>query len=129
MGQSYHKEMATSLNQYFSTVFTLEDTNALPATEQLLEEGKTCIEQLVVTPGMIEAKMKGLKENKSPGVDGISPRLLKEIVDDISVPLAITLNLSIQEGIVPREWKNVNIIPIFKKGSRCKSENYRPVNL
>ena len=52
--------MAESLNEYFSTVFTLEDTNALPATEQLLEEGKTCLEQLVVTPGMIEAKIKGL---------------------------------------------------------------------
>ena len=40
---------------------------------------------------MIEAKVKGLKDNKSPGADGISPRLLKEIVDDISVPLAIAL--------------------------------------
>ena len=126
---SNNKEMAESLNEYFSTVFTLEDINALPATEQLLEEGKTCLEQLVVTPGMIEAKIKGLKDNKSPGADGISPRLLKEIVDDISVPLAIAFNLSIQDGIVPREWKNANIIPIFKKGSRCKSENYRPVSL
>ena len=81
------------------------------------------------TPGMIEAQIKGLKDNKSPGADGIYPRLLKEIVDDISVPLAIAFNLSIQEGIVPREWKNANIIPILKKGSRCTSTNYRPVSL
>ena len=59
----------------------------------------------------------------------ISPRLLKEIVDDISVPLAIAFNLSIHDGIVPREWENVNIIPIFKKGGRCKSENYRSVTV
>ena len=78
---------------------------------------------------MIEAKIKGLKDYKSPGAVEISTRLLKEIVDDISVPLVIAFNLSIQEGIVPREWKNANIIPIFKNGSRCKSENYRPVNL
>ena len=75
----------------------------------------------MVTPGKIEAKIKGLKDNKSPGADGISPRLLKEIVDDISVPITIAFNFSILEGIVPEEWKNVNIIPIFKKGSRCKS--------
>ena len=37
----------------------------------------------VAIPGMIEATIKGLKDNKSPGADGISPRLLKEIVDDI----------------------------------------------
>ena len=59
----------------------------------------------MVTPGTIEAKIKGLKENKSPGADGIPPRLLKEIVDDINVPLAIAFYLSIQDGIVPREWK------------------------
>ena len=58
MGPSYQitRRWSESLNEYFSTVFTLEDTNVLPATEQLLEEGKTCLEQLVVTPGMIEAK-------------------------------------------------------------------------
>ena len=34
-----------------------------------------------------------------------------------------------QEGIVPLEWKEANIIRLFKKGSRNKSVNYRPVSL
>ena len=46
-----------------------------------------------------------------------------------SKPLAHVFNMSLQEGIVPLEWKEANIIPLFKKGSRNKSVNYRPVSL
>ena len=70
-----------------------------------------------------------MKDNKSPGVDGIPPKLLMETVDQISIPLARVFNLSLKEGVVPFEWKEANIIPLFKKGSRNKSENYRPVSL
>ena len=38
-------------------------------------------------------------------------------------------NLSLEEGIVPSEWKEANITLLFKKGSRNKPENYRPVSL
>ena len=37
--------------------------------------------------------------------------------------------MSLQEGIVPLEWKEANSIPLFKQGSRNKSVNYRPVSL
>ena len=59
-----------------------------------------------------------MKENKSPGVDGIAPKILKETVEQICTPLAHVFNMSLQEGIVPLEWKEANIIPLFKKGSR-----------
>ena len=59
----------------------------------------------------------------------ISPKILKETVEQISMPLAHVFNMSLQEGIVPFEWKEANIIPSFKKGSRNKSVNYRPVSL
>ena len=38
-------------------------------------------------------------------------------------------NLSLEERIVPSEWKEANIKPLFKKESRNKPENYRPVSL
>ena len=44
--------------------------------------------QLFVTFEMIAKKFKKMKDNKSPGVDGIPPKLLKEIVEQISTPLA-----------------------------------------
>ena len=43
-----------------------------------------------------------MKENKSPGVEGLSPKMLKETVEQISKPLAHVFNMSLQEGIVPK---------------------------
>ena len=80
--------------------------------------------QLIVTPKMVAKKIRDMKENKSSVVDRIPPKLLLEIVEQISIPLATVFNLSIEEGVVPLEWKEANIIPLFKKGSRSKSENY-----
>ena len=79
---------------------------------------------------MVAKKIKAMKVNKSLGVDGIPPKLLMETVEQICIPLARMFNLSLKEGVVPFEWKETNIIPLFKKGSRNKSETYyRPVSL
>ena len=85
--------------------------------------------QLFVTHEMIAKKVKKMKDNKSPGVDGIPTKLLKEILEQISTPIAIFFNFSLEEGMVPAEWKEANITLLFKKGSRKKPENYRPVSL
>ena len=85
--------------------------------------------QLVVTPEVVASKINNMKENKSPGVDGISPKILKETKEQISTPLAHVFNMPFQEGIVPLEWKEANIIPLLKNGSRNKSVKYRPVSL
>ena len=37
--------------------------------------------------------------------------------------------MALKEGIVPFEWKEANIMPLFKNGSRNKSVNYWPVSL
>ena len=122
--------MAEELNLNFRSVFTRQDTSSLPVPETKFNgsEGER-LGQLVVTPEVVASKINNMKENKSPGVDGISPKILKETVEQISTPLAHVFNMSLQERIVPLEWKEANIIPLFKKGSRNKSINYKPVSL
>ena len=122
--------MAEELNMHFTSVFTREDTSSLPVPETKFNgsEGER-LGQLVVTPEVVASKINNMKENKSPGVDGISPKILKETVEQISMPLAHVFSMSLQEEIVPLKWKEANIIPLFKKGSRNKSVNYRPVSL
>ena len=122
--------MAEDLNGYFSSVFTKENISSLPVADAKFQGAKSdYLGPLVVTPELVAKKIKATKDNKSPGVDGIPPKLLMETVEQISIPLAIVFNLSLKEGVVPFEWKEANIIPLFKKCSRNKSENYRPVSL
>ena len=99
--------MAENLNEYFSSVFTREDISILPVLETKFEGREfDYLGQLIVTPTMVAMKIRDMKDNKSPGVDGIPPKLLLEIVEQISIPLATVFNLSLEEGIVPLEWKD-----------------------
>jgi len=36
---------------------------------------------------------------------------------------------SLDEGVVPMDWRTANVSPIFKKGDKTVPGNYRPVSL
>ena len=73
--------MTEYLNGYFSSVFIREDISSLPVPDAKCQEAKSdYLGQLYVTQEMVAKKIKATKDNKSPGVDGIHPKLLMEIV-------------------------------------------------
>ena len=86
------------LTEYFSS----EDISSPPVPFTKFECTKSeHLGQLFVTPEIIPNTIKKMKDNKSPGVDGIPPKLLKEIVGQISTSLAKLFYLSLEEGLVP----------------------------
>ena len=69
--------MAENLNECFSSVFTREDISTLPVLETKFEGRESdYLRQLIVTPKMVAMKIRDMKDNTSPGVDGIPPKLL-----------------------------------------------------
>ena len=109
--------MAEYLNGYFNSVFTREDISSLPVSNAKFQEAKSdYLGQLIVTPEIVAKKIKAMKDNKSPGVDGFPPKLQMEIVENVNIPLANVFNLSLIEGVVPFSWKEANIMPLLKKG-------------
>ena len=70
-----------------------------------------------------------LNVNKSTGPNGIPTHILHLIKLEIAKPLSQIINLSFTTGIHPDQLKLAQVIPIFKKGSRLSTGNYRPISL
>jgi hypothetical protein len=129
--ESDHEEMCNILNDYFGTVFTEElIVGKLPEIIKNVKDDKgSMLSNVDITKEDINKRLKNLKVNKAPGVDEIVPRILIENADYLSQPLEYIYRESLETGVVPSEWKQANVTPIYKKGPRELSCNYRPVSL
>ena len=78
---------------------------------------------------MIRRELESLQEDKAAGPDDIPCSVLKQCASQLAVPLCILFEASLATGKLPEDWKKAKIAPIYKKGSRSKPENYRPVSL
>ena len=78
---------------------------------------------------VILEKIKNLNEFKAFGVDKVSNAVLKNCAESFIKPLKLFFDKSLMTGEVPKEWKEANVTPLFKKGSKLVRSNYRPVSL
>ncbi|KAI5635933.1 reverse transcriptase (RNA-dependent DNA polymerase) domain-containing protein [Phthorimaea operculella] len=73
--------------------------------------------------------IRGIKTNKSPGIDSIRPIDIKSIAEKISEAIACLINTSIKTGKYPVDLKTGIVRPIYKKGSKQEYGNYRPITI
>jgi retron-type reverse transcriptase len=73
--------------------------------------------------------IKKFSTGKASGPFSIPIHILKEYSELLVNPLTCIVNKSLREGIFPALLKSARVCPIFKKGDKCKSENYRPISL
>ncbi|CAH1273383.1 Hypp5110 [Branchiostoma lanceolatum] len=120
------KEKADALGAQFESVFTREDKSTVPT---LGEPVAPTIPSLNISVEGVAKQLSSLNPSKSTGPDGIPPRLLKTVAEQIAPILQTIFSQSISTGDVPEDWRTANIAPIFKKGDRTMPSNYRPVSL
>ena len=120
------KEKANILNQYFASVFTNE-----PDGEFVRLEEKQIVQQSPLDFSIDEVRklLQNLKTGKSPGPDGLHPRFVNELADDLCLPLYLIFKSSINGAKIPKQWKFARVSAIFKKGNRKLACNYRPVSI
>ncbi|KAK4807164.1 hypothetical protein QYF61_024284 [Mycteria americana] len=78
---------------------------------------------------MVSNLLHHLDTHRSMGLDGIHPRVLRELAEVLTKPLSILYQQSWLTGEVPVDWRLANVTPIYKKGWKEDPGNYRPVSL
>lgn len=79
------------------------------------------------TSNELATAKKQITEGKAFGDDGIAPEVMKRVdIDDIILDFC---NKALINGEIPDQWKQMNIVPVPKKGDLTKTGNYRGIAL
>ena len=123
---------AEALNQFFiqQSQQSVSDEDNVPsmhaspslATSESLHHFSTDVEEVATL-------LRHLDHTKSPGCDGVSTRVLKEGAAELAPSLTALFNFSLSHCVLPQDWKDATITPLFKKGDPHLSTNYRPISL
>ena len=118
---------AKVLSDFFGSVFTKEDLSNVPEFSH--PNVQNILSNVTIADTDVCNSLKSLKVCKSPGPDGIHPRVLKELANELAYPLKLLFEKTVNESKLPSAWKLQEIRPIFKKGNKNTPGNYRPVSL
>lgn len=70
-----------------------------------------------------------LPNKYSCGLDGIPVYVLKFAAEHLCQPLSHIINECFTSQVFPSDLKKAKVVPVYKKGNRRVSSNYRPVSL
>lgn len=77
----------------------------------------------------VKDKLELLDKFKTLGLDNMHPKVLKELANELCIPLTILFNQSVGTGVVPHSWKQAIVTPIYKSLSKTQANNCRQVSL
>ena len=117
-----NEDITTALGQFFETIFTEETLDHIP---ELPERTIYKLSDITITEQSVLSGLLCLNSNKTPGPDKIHPCLLKNCASSLCKPIHYLFDQSLYAGEFSTDWKNTNVTPIHKKGSRSQVSNYR----
>lgn len=116
--------MANTFATHFCSVYSGQVSN-LPFPHQTFNG---TLDTITLTLQQVLNKLRALDPNSNSGPDSIHPNLLKACLP-FTLPIFLIFQKSFSIGQLPKDWKKLIIIAIFKKGSRYIPLNYRPISL
>ena len=128
--------IAENFNEYFANIATNLKSKNTNGAEQDYSSFRQFLRHPVqnsiyinpVDPSEVYEVIKQFK-NKYTRDTGISALKIANTSYNFTSTVAKMINKSFSEGVFPRQLKNARVIPVFKEGSKCEVENYRPISL
>jgi hypothetical protein len=91
--------------------------------------GENTGEPFTVDIKIIRRRIRAIGKNKSVGPDRVSGEILK-LGGEAMIPyIARLLDIKMNNGTLPGDWKRATVVPIQNGGDRSLVTNYRPVSL
>ena len=91
-------DMANTMNNYFSSVFTIEQPNNVP---QIGHYEGNILDTFDFSTEEVQEKLHHLNVYKSTGPDMLQLRNLRALEDKLARPLTHIFNNSVETGIIP----------------------------
>ena len=82
-----------------------------------------------ITTAEVERAIDYLKNNKSPGIDGIPAELIKCCISILAVDITLVLNYAIGQRDFPQLWTEGSQSAVFKSGCQLDTGNYRGITV
>ena len=126
-------ETANGFNNYFSNI-ALEIQSSIQYSAKEFHEflPPLSIKSFFLSPNdknEIISIISALDSQKASGPNSIPIKILKLMKNDISDQLAVLFKCSFTSGSFPTILKTSKVTPIYKKDSKLKCSNYRPISL
>ena len=120
---------AEAFNDYFKSIYKDHLHCALPDTCPLHPDIPELIDAIQVSSAEVCELLSTLDISKATGPDNLPAAILKNCANSLSPSLTAFINASLRSRFYVSEWKQANITPIHKKGSRQEIENYCQISL
>ncbi|GFV17701.1 probable RNA-directed DNA polymerase from transposon X-element [Trichonephila clavipes] len=112
--------IADSLQKQFEPNTEAENDRFTARTQRKIKrflDAPTCLDLEKTTPGEVQEYIKKLKINKSPGLDLITNRILKNLPLKFVLFIVMLFNLLMENCYFPKNWKTAVVVPILKPNS------------
>lgn len=121
------QEILKVTEEYYRTLYGRDDSIQeveIPVIQNVGSE-----ELPDITEEEIESAIKCMKNNKTPGEDGIVSEMIKLGGRCVIKTLRTLYNACLFGGSTPEKWNNAVMIILHKKGDITDIGNYRPISL